>query len=157
MKGGEGSTAPGGSRQASVRLDFVAFSPEELAGPADSSPVRCGAFLSARWLPEAKLRMEAQRAVASAADGADLDRLEASWRDRFGEPPVEARNLLLIERIRRRAGSLGITRVETRGERLMLTRGGDFLLLGHRFPRLTAKRPDSKLSEIFRFLEALKQ
>jgi len=157
MKGGEGSTAPGGSRQASVRLDFVAFSPEELAGPADSSPVRCGAFLSARWLPEAKLRMEAHRAVASAADGADLDRLEASWRDRFGEPPVEARNLLLIERIRRRAGSLGITRVETRGERLMLTRGGDFLLLGHRFPRLTATRPDSKLSEIFRFLEALKQ
>ena len=38
----------------------------------------------------------------------------------------------------------------------MLTRRGDFLLMGHRFPRLTASKPASKLSEILRFLEALK-
>jgi len=63
----------------------------------------------------------------------------------------------MLERIRRAAAAKGITKVETRAERLMMTRQGDFLLIGHRFPRLTASRPASKLSEILRFLEALKQ
>jgi transcription-repair coupling factor (superfamily II helicase) len=62
-----------------------------------------------------------------------------------------------LERIRRAAALKGITKVETRAERLMLTRRGDFLLTGHRFPRLTASKPASKLSEILRFLETMKQ
>jgi transcription-repair coupling factor (superfamily II helicase) len=69
---------------------------------------------------------------------------------------VEVLHLLALERIRRAAAARGITKVETRGDRLMMTRRGDFLLLGHRFPRLTASKPASKLTEILRFLEALK-
>jgi transcription-repair coupling factor (superfamily II helicase) len=65
------------------------------------------------------------------------------------------RHLLSLEHLRRVSAAKGITKVETRGERLMLTRRGDFLLLGHRFPRLTASKPASKLCEILRFLEAL--
>jgi transcription-repair coupling factor (superfamily II helicase) len=154
--------AAGGSLQEAqsiLRLDFVANSPEELhaKGTEEGGRVtRCGAFIPGDYLPEAKLRIEAHRALAVAADNAAIEALSASWRDRFGPLPPEVRHLLITERIRRTAASKGITKVETRGERLMLTRRGDFLLIGHRFPRLTASKPASKLSEILRFLEALK-
>ena len=149
-------------QQAMVRLDFLAQSPEELRLPGPEpepgkKPVqRTGAFIPSDYLPEAKLRIDAHRALASAPDGAALEALAASWRDRFGPLSPEIRNLLDVERIRRAAAARGITKVETRGDRLMLTRRGDFLLMGHRFPRLTASKPASKLSEILRFLEALK-
>jgi transcription-repair coupling factor (superfamily II helicase) len=146
--------------QSLLRLDFVANSPEELRSQAvDGEGVRmtrCGAFIPSEYLPEAKLRIEAHRALAVAADTDAIEAISSSWRDRFGPLPQEIRHLMMAERIRRAAASRGITKVETRGERLMLTRRGDFLLIGHRFPRLTASKPASKLSEILRFLEALK-
>ena len=156
MKGGAAEPAPTEERQALVRLDFVVSTREELAAIPEGNIPRIGAFLPAAYLPEAALRIEAHRLLAAAPDGAALERLAASWRDRFGPLPGEVVNLLFVERIRRAAGARGITKVETRGDRLMLTRRGDFLLLGHRFPRLTASKPASKLSEILRFLEALK-
>ena len=162
MKGNPPSSSPGGlldGVQALLRFDFVAHTPEELGhivGEDGNRINRCGAYIPSGYLPEAKLRIEAHRALASVPDGAALDALSASWRDRFGPLPQEIRHLLVMERIRRTAAARGITRVETRGDRLMLTRRGDFLLIGHRFPRLTASKPASKLSEILRFLEALK-
>ncbi len=145
-----------------LRLDFVATSHEELlASPLvvvgkSSRSYHCGAYIPADYLPESKLRIDAHRSLAVAAGIPELDILAASWRDRFGPPPPEVLNLLRTEHIRRVAASKGITKVETRAEKLMLTRRGDFLLIGHRFPRLTASKPASKLSEILRFLEALK-
>ena len=163
MKGDASAVAVAADpQQAMVRLDFATQSPEELRLPAPApdpgkKPVtRCGAFLPAGYLPEAKLRIEAHRLLASAPDSAALDALASSWRDRFGPLPVEVLHLLALEQIRRAAAARGITKVETRGDRLMLTRRGDFMLLGHRFPRLTASKPASKLAEILRFLEALK-
>jgi len=162
MKGesaGSGELDPG--NQSVLRLDFVAMTPEELARSTsnpESGPKisRCGAFIPSAYLPEAKLRIEAHRSLASAPDVAALDLIAKAWRDRFGPLPQEISHLFVTERIRRAAAAKGITKVETRGERLMLTRRGDFLLMGHRFPRLTASKPASKLSEILRFLEALK-
>jgi transcription-repair coupling factor (superfamily II helicase) len=147
--------------QSILRLDFVGLSPEELScaslqAEGEKAVARCGAFIPISYLPEAKIRIEAHRSLASAADAAALEMVAASWSDRFGALPRETSNLFLTERIRRAAASKGITKVETRGERLMLTRRGDYLLIGHRFPRLTASKPASKLSEILRFLEALK-
>ena len=160
MKGASSGTAIPFDHQAVLRFDFVALTPEELqndlAVGEEDRIRRCGAYISAEYLPEAKLRIEAHRSLA-ASDLASLELLAASWRDRFGPFPSEVGNLLVMERIRRAAAAKGITKVETREERLMLTRRGDFLLMGHKFPRLTASKPASKLSEILRFLEALKQ
>lgn len=141
--------------QTLLRLDFLAATPAEM-NPPEGAPPRCGAFIPPEYLPEAKLRIEAHRLLSAAPDLLALDSLAASWRDRFGPLPREVVHLLTAERIRLTAASRKITRVETRGEKLMLTRRGDFLLMGHRFPRLTASKPVSKLSEILRFLEALK-
>ena len=163
MKGDPVGGASGSleDKQALLRFDFIALTPEELtprsSGGDEVRIARCGAYIPLTYLPEAKLRIEAHRALAAAPDLASLETLTRSWRDRFGPLPVEFTSLLMMERIRRAAAFRGITKVETRGERLMLTRRGDFLLIGHKFPRLTASRPASKLSEILRFLEALKQ
>jgi transcription-repair coupling factor (superfamily II helicase) len=149
--------APLGEAQSFLRLDFVAITPGELeTGGGPSAKSLCGAFLPPAYLPEAKLRIEAHRLLAAAPDIGAIEKLAESWRDRFGPFPPEVRNLLSLERIRRAAAAKGITRVETKGDRLMLTRRGDFLLIGHKFPRLTASKPASKLSEILRFLEALR-
>jgi transcription-repair coupling factor (superfamily II helicase) len=162
MKGGTvGADGQTLENQSILSLDFVAVTPEELSRGGGQSqgekPIaRCGAFLPIPYLPEPKIRIEAHRLLASAPDAAALESIAASWRDRFGPLPKEANNLLAMEKIRRAAAGKGITKVETRGERLMLTRRGDYLLIGHRFPRLTASKPASKLSEILRFLEALK-
>ena len=162
MKGGasgtEGQTL---ENQSILSLDFVAMTPEELSRvvhqPEGEKPVAsCGAFIPTSYLPEPRIRIEAHRVLASAPDTATLESIAVSWRDRFGPLPREVDNLLVMERIRRAAAAKGITKVETRGERLMLTRRGDYLLIGHRFPRLTASKPASKLSEVLRFLEALK-
>jgi len=147
--------------QSLLRLDFVAITPEELSQsvfkPESKVKIsRCGAFIPTGYLPEAKLRIEAHRSLAAAPDIAALETIAVGWRDRFGPLPQEISHLFVTERIRRAAAAKGISKVETRGERLMLTRRGDFLLMGHRFPRLTASKPASKLSEILRFLEALK-
>jgi transcription-repair coupling factor (superfamily II helicase) len=163
MKGEPDSATSPDQHQAILRLDFLALTPEEAtpAGGKGKNEPRaatcCGAFIPTTYLPEPKLRIEAHRSLSAASDDAALEALATSWRDRFGPLPVEVKHLLTSERIRRTAGARGITKVETRGERLMLTRGGDFLLLGHRFPRLTATKPASKLSEVLRFLEALKR
>jgi transcription-repair coupling factor (superfamily II helicase) len=163
LKGeGESISVAADPRSAMVRLDFLAASTEELRlpipepEPGKKPPTRAGAFIPTDYLPEAKLRIEAHRALASVPDAAFLDKLAVTWRDRFGPLPQEMLHLIAVERIRLAAAAKGVSKVETRGDRLMLTRGGDFLLLGHRFPRLTASRPASKLSEILRFLEALK-
>ena len=66
------------------------------------------------------------------------------------------RYLLLMEMIRRAASKHGVTKVETRGDKLMLTRHGGFLQLGHQFPRLTSFKPEAKLQEVLGFLDSLK-
>jgi transcription-repair coupling factor (superfamily II helicase) len=142
-----------------LRLDFVSLSQEELATESVGQTHQiafCGAYIPSDYLPEASLRIEAHRALAAASDREALESLRIAWRDRYGPLPPAMKNLLMTEFLRRAASEKGITKVETRGDRLMLTRRGDYLLIGHKFPRLTASQPASKLSEIYRFLEAMK-
>ncbi|MBL9128650.1 MAG: hypothetical protein JNL97_13430, partial [Verrucomicrobiales bacterium] len=50
---------------------------------------------------------------------------------------------------------LGITAIEAREDKLMLTRGGELLQVGGRFPRLTRREPKARLLEIRRLLASL--
>lgn len=114
------------------------------------------AFLPEEYLSESTMRIDGYRNLAVALDAAALQELEKSWRDRFGPLPVSVKNLLLLELIRRVAAEHGVTKVETRGPKLMMTRGGDFILIGHQFPRLTSIKPEAKLKEVLGFLEGLR-
>ena len=136
---------------ASLRLDCTAT--EE--GAFDEASGLAPSFLPAAWMPEPKSRIEAYRKLAEASDRGELDALAAAWRDRFGPPPRAATNALACAAIRLEASRRRIQSVETRGDRLMLSRGGSYILIGGRFPRLTAQDPDSKVRGALSFLEKM--
>jgi transcription-repair coupling factor (superfamily II helicase) len=145
----KGNRTGGGT--AVLRLDFVKTDEAEFLGAEGCA----GAFIPAGYIPDAKMRIDAYRKIAEASSRADLDALGAAWRDRFGPLPPVAANALLLAAIRLEASRRRIPMVETRGEKLMLTRGGSFILIGGRFPRLTASDPDSSLREILSLLEKM--
>ncbi|MBX3745155.1 MAG: transcription-repair coupling factor [Verrucomicrobiae bacterium] len=145
-----------------VRLDFLALNPAEEAVPAPSStpstpsPDRVAvAGLPGRYLPEPSQRLEIHRRLAQITSPIDLRRLKDDLRDRFGPPPPPVELLLLVAELRLIASLLDITVIETREDRLMLTRNGGFLQFGGRFPRLTKREPRARLLEIRRFLGSL--
>jgi len=113
------------------------------------------AFLPASWLSETQVRITAYREISEAGTLKALDALEKSWRDRFGRIPDAAARLIEITRIKALAAAEGISSVEIQGQRLMLHRNGDYILLeGRRFPRLKAVSPEAKLAEAVEMLRA---
>jgi transcription-repair coupling factor (superfamily II helicase) len=129
-----------------VRFDFVATNEAEFAqlGPEERVP----AFIPSSYISETTLRIQAYRRVAEITTADQLQRLQRDWRDRFGKFPPAIDNLFLITDIKLAAAKSGITRVEVRERKLMLTRRGEFILVGGKFPRLVADRIDQHLGEI---------
>ena len=84
-----------------------------------------------------------------------MERLIKEWRDRFGEFPAAVDNLVTFTRIKLAAATEGVTRVEMREDKLMLTRRGDFILVGGKFPRLVAPEIEKRLPEILELLRKL--
>jgi transcription-repair coupling factor (superfamily II helicase) len=144
--------------EATFKADFIATTEavflKHSALPTPQSPL-LPAFLPASWLEETKLRIAAYRELSEAGTEKAVDSLEAAWRDRFGRIPEAAVNLLHIARIKALAAAENIASVEIQGQRLMLHRNGDYILLeGRRFPRLMAASPIGKLTESIEMLRA---
>jgi transcription-repair coupling factor (superfamily II helicase) len=153
-----------------VRLDFLALHPAEEAlasgprptrpGPQTPSPgsardTRATAGLPAAYIPDAKHRIEFHRRFAQITDPAGLRRLKDELRDRFGPPPPPVELLLQVAELRLFAAALGIETVESRDEKLMLRRNGEYVQFGGKFPRLGERDARGRLQEIRRFLGAL--
>ena len=112
------------------------------------------AFIPAAWLSDTSLRISAYRDLADATSESAVQSLETAWRDRFGRLPEPAARLLEIARIKALAASLGIASVEIQGQRLMLHRNGEYILLeGRRFPRLQSSTSKGKLPEAISLLK----
>jgi transcription-repair coupling factor (superfamily II helicase) len=138
--------------ETSFKADFIAFS--ETAYAREDPKLVLPAFLPAAWLEETKVRITAYREISEAGTLKAIDALEASWRDRFGRIPEAAARLLEITRIKALAAIEGIASVEISGQRLMLHRNGDYILLeGRRFPRLQSASLQGKLSEAVTLLQ----
>ena len=84
-----------------------------------------------------------------------LRNLETELRDRFGPLPPPLELLLQAAELRIVAGDRGITVIEVKDDKLMLTRNSDLIMLGTRFPRLTKKQAGARLKEIKKLLLAL--
>ena len=140
---------------ATFRSDFVAFSESEFARGSGDGPL-LPAYLPNSWLGETQLRVSAYRELAECMVLKDLDLVEARWRDRFGRLPEPAENLISVGRLRLNAAGKGVSSIEIKGQRLMLHRGGDYIMLeGRRFPRLTSVAPKEKLHEAIEMLKVL--
>lgn len=111
------------------------------------------AFIPAEYMPETAWRISAYRELAELTSLADWEALQKKWRDLYGRwpPPVEL--LLAYHRVRLIAATTpGVSRVEVREGKLMVTRHGDYLMLGSKFPRLTAGGAKTNLQEVEKWL-----
>jgi transcription-repair coupling factor (superfamily II helicase) len=136
-----------------VRLDFVATTETEFLqhGPETRVP----AFIPISYIGDTTLRIQAYRSLAEITTREQLDRLRRDWRDRFGKFPPAVDNLLILNEIKLAAARSGLSRVEIREGKLMLTRRGDFILVGGKFPRLSSAKIDENLSEVLQLTRTL--
>ncbi|PZR76521.1 MAG: transcription-repair coupling factor, partial [Chthoniobacterales bacterium] len=134
-----------------LRLDFIAGNEAELV--ADSGKVP--ALIPRAYIEDPGLRIQAYRRLAEITVLEELHRLQKEWRDRFGALAPAVKNLVSLSEIKLAAARQQITRVETRENKLMLTRRGDFILVAGKFPRLVAAKIQERLAEILELLRKL--
>lgn len=134
-----------------LRLDFVATNEAEFVRGAG----RVSAFFPRSYISDTTLRIQAYRRIAEITTAEQLERLIKEWRDRFGSFPEAVENLVTFTRIKLAAAAEEVTRVETREDKLMLTRRGDFILVAGKFPRLVAPEIEKRLPEILELLRKL--
>src|SRR5262249_668261 len=127
-------------------------------GEGDARPIAdfpASAHLPLNYIGEPQHRIEVYRKLAQSDDKDTLESLRAEMRDRFGPLPRPVDFLLLVTELKILASEGGATEIETREDKLMLTRHGDFVQFGGKFPRLKKKQPEAKLKEIKKLLLAL--
>jgi transcription-repair coupling factor (superfamily II helicase) len=113
------------------------------------------ATFPATYIAEARHRIDLYRKLAQAADPAALRDLKNELRDRFGPLPPAAQLLLKATELKLIAAERNVTVIETKGDKLMLTRNHDFLMANGKFPRLTRATPSARLNEIKKLLLSL--
>jgi transcription-repair coupling factor (superfamily II helicase) len=145
----------GGGRTGKRGEDAGATGSSDLLATSSATTPRAPAYLPARYVPEARHRIEMYRKLAQARDRSALDQLRGEIRDRFGPLPPAVERLLQLGELKIMAAERGVSLIETRDDRLMLTRHGDFVMWGGKFPRLTQKDADGRLKEIQRVVRAL--
>ncbi len=132
--------------EAEVRLDFVATNEAEFVplGPGARLP----AFIPTSYISDTTLRIQAYRNLAQISSREHCEKLRKDWRDRFGKSPPAVDNLFALTEIKLAAAKTGVTRVEVREGKLMLTRRGDYILVNGKFPRLSPGNLDRNLAEV---------
>ncbi len=147
-------------------LSLAAFSAGESKGNEDPSTSRelhpmvdgdgrpC-ACLPLTYIPEPQQRIEIYRKLAQVQDASALEAIKQELRDRFGPLPPAVDFLFQVAVLRQLAAERRITEMETRGDKLMMTRNGDYIMVGGKFPRLTKVTAKAKLNEIKRYLLAV--
>ena len=158
--------------RATVRLDFVVegegdnirrdtsstgFAAIKEAELAASRIPSIEAVIPGHYIEEMRLRLDFYRRMSMADSSDTVREIAEGMKDRFGVFPACVEALLLVTEIRCLAEHKGIQSVETEGNRLKCLRAGrlrdDFIKIGRRFPRLTARKPLLRLQEIRTFLQ----
>jgi transcription-repair coupling factor (superfamily II helicase) len=111
--------------------------------------------LPENYVTEPHHRIEIYRKLAQANEKPLLDALQKELRDRFGKLPEAVELLLAVGELKILASDKAVTAIEVAEDKLKITRHGDFIQLGGKFPRLTKKEPKARLKEIKRLLLAI--
>ena len=137
--------------EVTVRFDFLTL----LADHAEEGKIL--AAIPHKYISDQQLRVDAYRKIAQIADEADVKRLRREFVDRYGKLPIAAELLLEVAWLKAVASFGLITTVEVAENKVMLTRGGDFITIGGKFPRLVSKGAEEKLREIRRLIVSMKE
>lgn len=146
--------APVFRTDATLKADFLCWS-EARMKTQQLPPGTAGAYIPLEYMESTRMRIAGYKALANAQSSSEIDELQRQWTDRFGPPPAEALTMLLCQKIKIAASRSMVSQVEIAGQKLMLTRNRDYVLLDKRFPRLKKTRPLDKLKETLAFLEGV--
>jgi transcription-repair coupling factor (superfamily II helicase) len=137
----------------SLRADFLV---QTEALMVQASPGATPAFLPSNFMEDTRLRITAYRQLGEVMTRKELDELETQWRDQFGDKlPYPVQNLLTCASLRLAASHSGITDIEIKDRKLMLSRNGKFVMIQGKFPRLTEKAGYRQLAETMTMLRSL--
>lgn len=121
--------------------------------PEKGPPAVAPAYIPLAYAPDTKQRIEIYRKLAQVTEVLDLQNIRNELRDRFGPLPPPVDRLMQVAEVKLAASQRGIHVVETKGDKLMLTRNKDYVMVAGRFPRLIKKDPKARLNEIRRLIE----
>jgi transcription-repair coupling factor (superfamily II helicase) len=127
---------------------------EEEKEPEAKKVQRAGAFIPFKYVSEPQQRIDIYRKLAQIDDQGDLRQLQQELRDRFGPLPDEVELLLKVSDLKLLAAERDFTIIETQGDKLMLTRKNDYVMVGGKFPRLSKTTASARLGEIKRVMLA---
>ncbi|SVD70110.1 uncharacterized protein METZ01_LOCUS422964, partial [marine metagenome] len=116
---------------------------------------RLPAYLPFNHIPETRQRIILYRKLAQLSNAAELAELKEEIRDRFGPIPKPVERLLSVAELKVLAAAKNVTGIEAKGDKIMLTRNGELITLGGKFPRFTKRSPDGRLKEMRTLLRAL--
>ncbi len=113
------------------------------------------ARIPSNYMADSRLRIQAYRKIAQAADLATIKSLRREFRDRFGKIPRQLELLLQCAEVRIQAADAHVETVETRADKIMLSQRHTLLQVGGKFPRFVETKPEGKLTEIRKLLESV--
>ncbi len=116
---------------------------------------RAAAFLPLDYIKDSRLRIEVYRKLAQTTEKRGLEKLSKELRDRFGPLPPAVDVLLQVAELKLLASDKQVTLIETKEDKLMLTRFGDLVTYGGKLPRLSKTEPLARLKEIKKLLLAM--
>jgi len=137
----------------SLRADFLVQT-EALMAQAEKGATP--AFLPTPFIEDTRQRITAYRQLGEVMTRKELEELETQWRDQYGDQlPYPVQNLLACASLRLAASHAGITDVEIKDRKLMLTRNGKFVMINGKFPRLTERAGFKQLAEATAMVRSL--
>ena len=74
------------------------------------------AFIPATYISDMEQKMDAYRAVATAASKPELTQIAADWNDRYGELPAPVEQLILVMELKQIAKAIGFSRIKPEGK-----------------------------------------
>ena len=131
-----------------LKLDFISLSPDE-AGSDHS------AVISSDYIPDEQQRINIYREIAGAGTADDIKSFKAALRDRYGPIPACVGRLLSLAALRIAAAEKKISSIETQEDRIMLLRGGEYIMEGSRHSRMSARTGDGKIADILKCIKRM--
>ena len=140
----------------SIPRETATYSSSKSEAPVAKAEVKRGAAgIPLSYVADAKQRIDLYRKFAEITDEEGVSHLKAEMRDRFGQLPPAVELLLQVAVLKVLATERNISIIESKDDKLMLTRRNDFIMVGGKFPRLMKKEPRARLNEIKRLLQML--
>jgi transcription-repair coupling factor (superfamily II helicase) len=147
------SSVVGGEAQQLKTTDYGPRTTDHASRKTDQ--LAAFAYIPFRYIADSRQRIEVYRKLAQATDMSALRALEKELRDRFGAVPPALALLVVVAELKVLASDRGITAIEVKDDKLMLTRNNDYIMVGSKFPRLVGKAAGARLKEIKKLFMAL--